>query len=360
MSALRSPSSSRGPEGLRNFTVRFLESALRRIESTAKPFYGGRLSTGAIIRRLAAERLDEIESGEGAEASREALLRLLSDWRSARIPSIADLRFLAFGVAEAYRRCTAEFVNRDLLIENVSALRAAVKECARGASEGTSLAGQYSFSGREASPIDPKRLLDSVEHWIGKLPALVTPVQAQQAAQNLCTFLQAERWPDDARFGRALRLYVSSLLQVSVRGYWRQTHRPLIGPETEASRERPRELTAVRRGSIALTASVRDHELWLAIELSDSTSLLANDWVEIEDLRQVVRDALERGDGLGETFSCSRELGEPGRFRLATGGCRWVLESTDVVSIAGALDALLREPSISNLLERVRFVYGRI
>ena len=30
-------------DNLRNFTVRFPESALQRVESTAKPFYGGRL-----------------------------------------------------------------------------------------------------------------------------------------------------------------------------------------------------------------------------------------------------------------------------------------------------------------------------
>ena len=55
-------------DSLRNFTVRFLESALRRVESTAKPFYGGRLSTGEAIRRLAEERLDEIESSSPGES----------------------------------------------------------------------------------------------------------------------------------------------------------------------------------------------------------------------------------------------------------------------------------------------------
>ena len=60
-------------DSLRNFTVRFLESALRRVDSTAKPFYGGRLSTGEAIRRLAEERLEEIESsGPRRERTRGA------------------------------------------------------------------------------------------------------------------------------------------------------------------------------------------------------------------------------------------------------------------------------------------------
>jgi hypothetical protein len=67
----------------------------------------------------------------------------------------------------------------------------------------------------------------------------------------------------------------------------------------------------------------------------------------------------EKGDGRGEVFSCSKELGEAARFQLSTERCRWTLESTDVVSVAEALDALLA-PTIANLRERGRFVYGRI
>jgi hypothetical protein len=69
-------------DSLRNFTVRFLESALRRVESTAKPFYGGRLSTGEAIRRLAEERLNEIENSSPGESARDALLRMVGAWRS--------------------------------------------------------------------------------------------------------------------------------------------------------------------------------------------------------------------------------------------------------------------------------------
>jgi hypothetical protein len=166
-------------DGLRNFTVRFLESALQRVETTAKPFYGGRVSTGEAIRRLAEERFDEIENEEGAEESGDALPRLVSDWQSGTIPSIADLRILALSATETYRRCAADFVSRDLLIADVSAFRDAVKECTQGASAGKSLRGRYSFSDRagERSAIDSKGLLGSVEQWIAKLPAVVTPAR---------------------------------------------------------------------------------------------------------------------------------------------------------------------------------------
>jgi hypothetical protein len=40
------------PNGLRNFTVRFRESELERVQTIAKPFYRGRLSTWEVIRRL--------------------------------------------------------------------------------------------------------------------------------------------------------------------------------------------------------------------------------------------------------------------------------------------------------------------
>jgi hypothetical protein len=347
-------------DALRNFTVRFLQSALERIETTAKPFYGGRLSTGEAIRRLAEERLDEIEGGEGAEETREALLRLVSDWRSARIPSIGDLRFLAWSAAEAYRRCTAEFVSRDLLIANVSAFRDAVKQCTRGAGTARSLTGRYALPGRDVCAIDGDQLLTSIERWIAKLPARVTPAQAKRASQDLAAFLREERWPDDGLLGKALRVHVSSLLELSIRAYWRQSHRPLIGPEADATRERPRDLAPLRHGSITLKAAVRNCELWVAIELPSCSAMMTNDVVEMEDLSHVIRLALERDDGLGEVFSCSREPGEPTQFRLSTECCRWTLEATEVVSIAEALDALSREPAIAALLESARFVYGRI
>jgi len=66
--------------GLRNFTIRFHESELERVQTIAKPFYGGRLSTGEAIRRLAEERLDELTHRNVGKSLRDTLLRLLSDW----------------------------------------------------------------------------------------------------------------------------------------------------------------------------------------------------------------------------------------------------------------------------------------
>ena len=114
-------------DNLRNFTVRFLESALRRVESTAKPFYGGRLSTGEAIRRLAEERLEEIESSGPRESADEALLRMVGLWRSGVPLALADLRFLAECAHKAYQRSRRAFVSKDLLIANVSAFRDAVR-----------------------------------------------------------------------------------------------------------------------------------------------------------------------------------------------------------------------------------------
>jgi hypothetical protein len=70
--------------GLRNFTVRFHESELERVQTIAKPFYGGRLSTGEAIRRLAEERLEEISRANVGKSLRDTLLRLLSDWCARR------------------------------------------------------------------------------------------------------------------------------------------------------------------------------------------------------------------------------------------------------------------------------------
>jgi hypothetical protein len=72
------------PNGLRNFTVRFPESELERVQTIAKPFYGGRLSTGEAIRRLTEERLDEITHSRIGKSLRATVLRLLSDWCARR------------------------------------------------------------------------------------------------------------------------------------------------------------------------------------------------------------------------------------------------------------------------------------
>jgi hypothetical protein len=48
------------------------------------------------------------------------------------------------------------------------------------------------------------------------------------------------------------------------------------------------------------------------------------------------------------------------RFRLSTDRGGRIVESSDVASIVEALDVLVGDPSVVNLLQRARFVYGRI
>jgi hypothetical protein len=75
----------------------------------------------------------------------------------------------------------------------------------------------------------------SVDQWIAKLPALVTPAQAEHASWNLRDFLRDVGGSDDAQLRRSLRPHVSALLQLSIRGYWQRKHRPLVG-EADAQR----------------------------------------------------------------------------------------------------------------------------
>jgi len=87
----------------RNFTVRMTESGLQRIDARAKPFYGGRLSTGEAIRRLAEERLDQIERQETVEPCRDALLRTMRNWRSGCVIPLEDIPILSTGATAAAR-----------------------------------------------------------------------------------------------------------------------------------------------------------------------------------------------------------------------------------------------------------------
>ncbi|HJS92156.1 MAG TPA: hypothetical protein VJ738_19475 [Steroidobacteraceae bacterium] len=347
--------------GLRNFTVRFREAELQRVESKAKPYFGGRVSTGEAIRRLAEERLDEIEKGKGAETCHDALLRLLGDFRSTRLPSIADLRFLASGATGAYRRCTADFVARDLLIANVRAFRDALWRFPQQASARKSRASRYSLPDEngDAHPIDGKGAPKALDQWIAQLPAWVTRAQAEHASANLAECLRGVDGSHDAQLRSALCPYVGALLQLSIRGYWQVTHRPLL-PETDLPAGYRRDLTPIRVGRIAIEGSVGDHAMWLAIELANHSGVLANDLIEIEELHCVTRLALERGDVRGEVFRYATACGGAGGFELSTHRARWMIERSDVIAIAEALDELKRKGSIANLIERGAYVYGRI
>ena len=345
----------------RNFSVRIQIAELRRIETKAKPYYGGRLSTGEAIRRLTEERLEEIEKGEGAQKCRDALLRLLGDFRSGRLPSIADLRFLASSASEAYRGCTADFVARDLLIENVRAFRDAVCESAQRGILRTARASRYFLpdANGQAHPIDGKGALEALDDWIAQLPPWVTPAQAEHASGNLTQLLRHADHSDDTHLRSALLPHFGALLQLSIRGYWQITHRPLL-PETDLQGGYLRELTPVRTGRIGIEARVSDYRMWLAIELPDYSTVLANDLTEIEELRSLTRLALERGDVRGEVFRYTTACGDAGGFELSTDYGRWMIERSDVIAIAEALDVLHRERSIANVVERGYYVYGRI
>jgi len=351
-------------DGLRNFTVRFLESALERVETTAKPFYGGRLSTGEAIRRLAEERLNEIETKDAVEQGRNALLRVLSDWRSGRVLPIADIRFIADGANAAYRRCRSDFVVRDLVIANVSAFRDAVKRAghAKGG-RGVALESRYYLDNPTtcAGKIEAKTVVAAVDKWIALLPAVVAPVQAEPASRNLSAFLRNEDCPDEAQLGRALQPYLSSLLQLAIRAYWYQERRALLSPGEESPSARPRYMRPIEHGSITIEPLVRDHELTLSLELPGKQSVVsANNLPEVEELRDATRLALAGHDIRGDVFHWSKQLEDPNRFTLSTEHGSWMLEASDVCSIGQALDLLFHEPSIVGVAERGRFVYGRV
>jgi len=351
-------------DNLRNFTVRFLESALRRVESTAKPFYGGRLSTGEAIRRLAEERLDEIESKEAGERNRDALLRILSDWRAGRPLPIADLRLIADGANAAYQRCRADVVSRDLLIADVSAFREAVAIAARAKSgKGNELDTRYYLGNFSTSrgKIEAKSLAESVDKWIALLPDLTTPQQAEFASRNLLSFMRDEDCPDDTQLDRALRPYMSGLLQLAIRAHWYAERRPLLGPEEESQGSRVTHLGPFQHGRITLKPLVRDHVLALSLQLPDEHSVVtANNFVEVEDLVGVTRLALDGHDIRGEVFQWSKQLDEPRRFTLTTERGWWLLEAADVESVGQCFDSLFREPSVAALAERSRYIYGCI
>ena len=216
-------------DNLRNFTVRFLESALRRVESTAKPFYGGRLSTGEAIRRLAEERLDEIEGSGPRESAHEALLRMVGLWRSGVPLAPGDLRFLAESANKAYQRCRRAFVSKELLIANVSAFRDAVRLATGGKGKSIEPEEQYFLRNLATSKdIDAKTLTDYVDKWIALLPARPTPEQAEFASRNLYAYLRDAEFPDESKLAKILAQYVPALLQVAIRGYWDQQGAPLI------------------------------------------------------------------------------------------------------------------------------------
>ena len=348
---------------LRNFSVRFRDTELRRIETTAKPFYGGRMSTGEAIRRLAEERLHEIESKEAREHRSRALLRILDYWRSGRVLPIADLRLIADSANAAYRCCRADFVTKGLVIANVSAFRDAMRRALEvGSGDTDSLASRYCFGdpSLRSAKIGAKSLLESVDKWIAGLPHLVTAPQAESASRNLIGLLRDEDCPDEGQLERSLRPYLPLLLQVAIRAHWYQEHRALVGAEEDSRHTRPANLSPVRHGVITLKPIVRAHELTLAMVLPNDVTVAMNNFVEVQDLCDITRLALEGQDVGGDAFRWCKQSDKPKQIVLSTERGSFLLKASDLISVAHALDALFREPSIAGLAERGRLIYGRI
>ena len=350
-------------DNLRNFTVRFLESALRRVETTAKPFYGGRLSTGEAIRRLAEERLNAIENEAPRERTRDALLRILRAWRSGHNLSLDDLRFLSEAANTAYQRCRRQFVSRELLVANVSAFREAFRLSKRGQAGKAMGPEERYFLGNlttSSGNIEAKTLPDSVDKWIELLPELPSSSQGEFASRNLLTYLRDEEFSDESRLSKTLGSYIGALLQLAIRGYWISERSALI----ESSKEPfawPKQVNPVQRGRISLSAMVSEHDITLAMDSSAHYSVIsASHFVEVEDLAEVTRLAVAGRELGGETFQWLKSPEASAGFMLKTERAVWFFDAKDFASFGECLETLFRDSSIADFVERSRFVYGRI
>ena len=275
---------------LRNFTVRFLESALRRVESTAKPFYGGRLSTGEAIRRLAEERLDEIESSGPRESAHEALLRMVGLWRSGMPLPLGDLRFLAESANKAYQGCRRAFVSKDLLVANVSAFRDAVRLATGGKAKSIEPEELNFLKNLGTSKdIDAKTLSEYVDKWIARLPVRPTPEQAEFASRNLFAYLRDAEFPDESKLAKTLGQYVPALLQVAIRGYWNLQGGPLIDRARGSPPPSPSRLTSsIPAGNVTLVPWVREEGIGASIELgAHNSAVVVRNLVDLEDLAEI-------------------------------------------------------------------------
>ncbi len=350
-------------DNLRNFTVRFLESALRRVESTAKPFYGGRLSTGEAIRRLAEERLDEIESAGPRERADEALLRMVGLWRSGVPLALPDLRLVAEYAHEAYQRSRRAFVSKELLIANVSAFRDAVRLATGGKTKSIEPEERYFLNNLGTSEdIDAKTLTEYVDKWIALLPARPGPGQAEFAGRNLYAYLRDEEFPDESQLAKTLAQYVPALLQVAIRGYWDLQGVPLIDrtqgapPPTPSRLRRP-----IRAGNVSLNSWAREEDMGASIELTaQNSAVVVRNLVDLEDLAEITRLAGTGIEVRGGSFEWMIVSEKPKAFVLSTDRAWWRLDAKDFESFAQCLDSLFREPSVAALVERLRYAYGRI
>jgi hypothetical protein len=349
-------------ENLRNFTVRFMESELRRVESIAKPFYRGRLSTGEAIRRLAEERLDEIEFSSAPESTQQALLRLLGTWRSGQVLTLSDLRWLAQSGNAAYQRCRRDFVSKELLVANVSAFAEAMRLATPAKANGAEPEQRYFLRNLgAANDIVAKTLPEYIEQWSVQVADRPSPSQAEVVSRNLLRCLRDEQFTDDAQVAKTLAPYVPALLLVAIRGYWEGQGAPLVAPTHGSTPYNSRTMSPSAAGNIRLTAQVHHDGIDATLDVQTLRGQLSvRNFVELEDLTEITRLAATGVQASAGSFEWLISRGKP---RCYTFGCervRWPLEAQDFESLAQCLESLYREPWMVALGERLMYVYGRI
>lgn len=347
---------------MRNFTIRFVESALQRVDMKAKPFYGGRLSTGEAIRRLAEERLDQIEKHEPGE--RDSLLGILRVWRSGHRLSIGDLRFIANAASAVYRRCGRDFVSKEPLLAQVNAFRDVAPLVVRRTSGKSVGPAPRHFLGdwtRAHEPAVDRTVGETIDAWIAQLSDLPSPAQVEYASRNLLALLCETNPSEGPQLAQAVEPFLPALIKLAVRSHWYSERSALVDPERLPHRARPPDVKPVRTGRISVTPTIRDHDIELSIELPDHNSVVAaNNFVEVEDFAEVTRLAVRGQYVRGEVFQWSKQPDDRHRLTLSTERGSWLLEPEDFASVGACMDSLFREPSIVALVERLAFVYGRV
>jgi hypothetical protein len=265
---------------------------------------------------------------------------------------------------KTYQRCRQDFVSRDLLIGNVSAFRDVIRLVTRSKGKGIEPQERY-FQGNllTSEKIDTKTLIEYVDKWIALLSDRPSSMQAEFASRNLWTYLRDEEFSDKSQIAKTLAPYVSDLLQVAIRGNWDSERETLIERTkgSPPSDEPPRMLSPTCVGAVTLIPLVHEYGLAASIELTaQNCGVAIRNVVELEDLATVTQLARTGGDARGATFAW-RIQGDQSKSYVLSSERAWLrLDPTDFASFAQCLDLLLRQPSMTALVGRLRYVYGRV
>jgi len=281
---------------------------------------------------------------------RTGLVRVLREWRHARLLNHSDLEFIADCAHSAYLRCQRPFVSKDLLSANVVAFREVVK-ARMGAKSGRGIeASQRYFVGNlqtQHGDFGARSLIEYVDKWLDALSDPPSCAQAEFASRNLFSYLE-EELGDSPHLGSVLSPYLPALLQVAVRGYWYAERKPLVEPDPIRTPTFPVFPSAVTVGSVSVSPLVKDNELILSIAFKDrSLSLTANNYVEAEELREIVSRATQGRYFQGESFSLLENVGVKDSVVLF---CSRVSQFLSLQEVS----------ALSSLIERLAYVYGRI